>query len=167
MSFTKMVKSVKKRSGNIKILIMGLDNAGKSTVLGAYLRAEIAPAPTFGYKIFTVPRGPHTLSILDIGGQAPFRKYWKNYFEGVDAAVFVVDCTDGRSVSGCLSEICGLGVPVAVFCNKSDLNPEFEPPGELAADRRLRCFKTSATEGRGIDDGFSWVIEKAMGRTKD
>ena len=161
MSFTKMVKTVKKRSQSIKILVVGLDNAGKSTVLGSYLGTEAVPAPTFGYKIFTVPRGAHTLDILDIGGQTSFRRYWRSYFENVDAAVLVIDCSDSRPVGGYLSEICELDVPVAVFCNKVDLNPGFEPPSELTKDHRFRCFKTSAIENSGIDEGFSWLIERA------
>ena len=87
MSFTKMVKTAKKHCNSIKILIMGLDNAGKSTILGSYLDIKMTPVPTFGYKIFTASHGTHTLNILDIGGQISFKKYWKNYFEDVDAAI--------------------------------------------------------------------------------
>lgn len=92
MSFTKLTNG-EKSSKDIKILVLGLDNAGKSTLIGTYLNNKTIEPPTFGYKILTKQHGDYSLNILDIGGQRILKKYWNNYFEGTDAIAFVVDCT--------------------------------------------------------------------------
>lgn len=147
-----MVKSIKKEMNNFKIIIIGLDNAGKSTILSKYLGISQLPPPTFGYKvhskIHSTPDGDFDITFLDIGGQASFKKYWNNYFESTDAAIFIIDSTDSRPISEYFNEIMGLctlsEIPVAIFCNKSDLNTNFSMPEIIknSSDNiKIKCFK--------------------------
>lgn len=163
MSFAKMVKTVKKNFNNIKILVLGLDNAGKTTILSRYMGESVVSAPTFGYKILTKREDGCTLNILDVGGQTLFKKYWSNYFESVDGIVFVIDCSDARPVAGYLAEISELDVPVALFCNKYDLNPTFQLEAEIPLPC-FRCFMTSAVQNTGIAEGFDWIIGESVTR---
>lgn len=168
MSFAKMVRTVKKNCNSVKVLVFGLDNAGKTTLLNRYLGIAAVAAPTFGYKIFTKPFGNYTLHIYDIGGQTSFKKYWNNYFEDADAIVYVIDSSDSRPIAEYLHEICGMDVPIAVFCNKIDVNPGFSTAllEEASSCKSFKCFKTSAVDGTGVLDGFNWVVQEAAAGLK-
>ncbi|ELA41701.1 small GTP-binding protein domain protein [Vittaforma corneae ATCC 50505] len=100
MTFQKIVDYIKKKQKNLKILVMGLDNAGKTAIINSYFKLRLDSAPTFGYKIHSILYKDYKLNIVDIGGQYCFREYWSNYFERTDGILFIIDCTDvGTAVS--------------------------------------------------------------------
>lgn len=88
------------------MLLLGLDNAGKSTLLSQvktlYLpRPEGAPAPNPGKTVPTVGQNVATISlpdmylkIWDVGGQISMRGLWQSYYTSCHAIVFVVDSAD-------------------------------------------------------------------------
>ncbi|KAI4290786.1 ADP-ribosylation factor-like protein 2 [Pancytospora philotis] len=157
MPFARVVRSAQRARKNVKILVLGLDNAGKTTVLRRYLQRELAAAPTFGYNVHTVQREDCVITLVDVGGQSQFREYWGNYAADASAVVFVLDCTDTRSISEYLRDALRLQLPVVVFCNKCDLDPSFEP-AFLESLPVSRVFLTSAASGCGINEGFEWVL---------
>ena len=72
----------------IRILILGLDNAGKTTILRKFSGEDIDKIePTLGFNIKTLCHGDYTLNIWDVGGQRTIRAYWRNYFESTDGLV--------------------------------------------------------------------------------
>ena len=73
------------------------------------------------------------------------RQYWKEYFNGVNALVFVVDAADEKRLDEvavqlniCVTNPKLAGVPILVFCNKSDLDTAL-PPNQIA--QRLTLTK--------------------------
>jgi ADP-ribosylation factor-like protein 3 len=83
----------KQPSRELRILILGLDNAGKTTVLRvlASEQDEIKnTTPTQGFNVKSVHSQGFKLNIWDIGGQRTIRPYWKHYFEGTDVLVCCV-----------------------------------------------------------------------------
>ncbi|KAI5185719.1 ADP-ribosylation factor-like protein 2 [Nematocida homosporus] len=96
MNLTVLVKRILKQERRIKVIILGLDNAGKTTLLRAYLGEEISHiSPTFGYQIITkhvkIKGEECILEILDMGGQSSIRAYWDTYYAGADGVIFVYD----------------------------------------------------------------------------
>lgn len=166
MSFSKMVKCINNGSKNIKILVMGLDNAGKTSVLSKYLNLDMIVAPTFGYKIYNKNTENYNMSILDIGGQSSFKRFWSNYFEKADGVVFIVDCSDHRSFTDYLDELLKLEIPTAVLFNKTDLNTSFDLENGILDSfneyKNVKCFKTSAVKGFGINEGFDWIVKSVL-----
>ncbi len=82
-NFVKWVK--KRREKNVTIIILGLDNAGKTTLLHG-LKNELPEAdviPTMGFSSSKLKSGPFTLQYFDVGGANNFRSVWKNYFAEV------------------------------------------------------------------------------------
>ena len=77
-----------------RILILGLDNAGKTSILSAYQEQshDTQRVPTIGLSIEEVYVKDYKLTFWDVGGQAT--KLWKHYFDSVDGLVFVIDSTD-------------------------------------------------------------------------
>ena len=84
------------------ILLLGLDNAGKTTLLSTikslYLPNHPAPAsttvPTVGQNVATIPLPDMYLKIWDVGGQHSLRKLWQSYYKSCHAIIFVVDSSD-------------------------------------------------------------------------
>ncbi|KAL2002074.1 hypothetical protein VTN02DRAFT_710 [Thermoascus thermophilus] len=88
------------------VLLLGLDNAGKTTLLSQikalYLppRPDGAPAnpgktvPTVGQNVATIPLPDMYLKIWDVGGQISMRGLWQSYYASCHAIIFVVDSAD-------------------------------------------------------------------------
>lgn len=81
----------KLRSGSdreLRILLVGLDNSGKTTILKQLASEEITQVtPTPGFNIKSISTDGFKLNVWDIGGQSKIRPYWKNYFENTDVLV--------------------------------------------------------------------------------
>lgn len=75
--------------------MLGLDNAGKTTILKKLSEEEISQIkPTQGFNIKSLSQDGFKLNMWDIGGQKAIRPYWKNYFDRTNGIVFVVDSSD-------------------------------------------------------------------------
>jgi len=83
-------------------LILGLDNAGKTTILKKFMGEDTSEiAPTLGFNIQTVEYDSFKLNIWDVGGQTTIRSYWRNYFEATDGLIWVVDSSDKMRLETC------------------------------------------------------------------
>lgn len=83
----------------MRILLLGLDNAGKTTILKTLSNEEINNIkPTLGFNIKNISHEGCKLSVWDVGGQKALREYWENYFEGTDVLVYVIDSSDTKRI---------------------------------------------------------------------
>lgn len=83
-----MRKLKAKPNEEIRILTLGLDNAGKTTILKSLASEEIDQiTPTRGFNVKSVQTQGFKLNVWDIGGQRNIRPYWRNYFENTDVLV--------------------------------------------------------------------------------
>ena len=79
----------------LRILLLGLDNAGKTTLLKQLAAEETKNiTPTQGFNIKSVQSDGFKLNVWDIGGQRKIRPYWRNYFENTDVLIYVIDSAD-------------------------------------------------------------------------
>jgi len=84
------------------VLLLGLDNAGKTTLheqIKAIFNATHNPkvgrtVPTVGQNVSTVTLPDMYLKIWDVGGQHSLRSLWQSYYTSCHAIVFVIDSTD-------------------------------------------------------------------------
>ena len=82
---------------NIVLLMLGLDNAGK-TCTAKMLVGETLDnvAPTIGFsKVSTKYKG-FNVTIYDLGGSKSFRGIWPKYYHEVHGFIFVVDAADNQ-----------------------------------------------------------------------
>lgn len=83
------------------ILLLGLDNAGKTTLLEQIKslynpdhNPRLNTVPTVGQNVSLVDLGECYLKVWDVGGQHTLRGLWQNYYSSCHAIVFVIDSTD-------------------------------------------------------------------------
>lgn len=84
-NFYKWMKQ--KREKSITIIVLGLDNAGKSTLLYG-LKNELPKGevtPTIGFTPSKLVSGKYTIQYFDIGGARNFRNVWKSYYAEVSS----------------------------------------------------------------------------------
>ena len=110
--------------------VLGLDNAGKTTILRALAHEEIHTVqPTQGFNVKTLQVANFKFNVWDLGGQQAIREHWRNYYNDLDCIIYVVDSSDNRRMeSECGEELQKLleddklaGVPILIFANKQDL----------------------------------------------
>jgi len=130
-----MLRKLKKSTKELRVLMLGLDNSGKTSILKKLSDEEISHImPTQGFNIKSLQQEGFKLNVWDIGGQKAIRPYWRNYFDGTDAMIYVIDSADKRRLEECTLELNDLlqeeklsGVPVLIMANKQDLASALTP----------------------------------------
>jgi len=160
---------------NAKISVLGLDRAGKTTMLqrlktGRWIHNT---TPTIGMNAETIQIGDVTFSAWDLGGQLQFRRaLWEMYTKNSKGLIYVIDLSDparfpeSRNYLWRMLRMTHLkNIPLAIFANKVDLVDCTEE--DLAnfmginskMSRVLSIFKTSAFTGEGIHKGIYWLAD--------
>jgi GTP-binding protein SAR1 len=166
-----------------KILFLGLDNAGKTTLLRRLKDDRMVQHdPTLYAHAEELTLGNVRFKAYDLGGHQAARKAWKNYFPKVDGIIYLVDAADkGRFVEsrkeldGILSTVELAKVPVVILGNKID-KKEAASEEELRLalgvavqtnfglqkindldGRPVEVFMCSVAKKMGYAEGFRWL----------
>ncbi|XP_954821.1 ADP-ribosylation factor, putative [Theileria annulata] len=174
MGLLKVIRKTKLKDKEIRILILGLDNAGKTTILKSINNEDITKIePTVGFNIKSVKYNEYILNFWDVGGQESIRLFWRNYFENTDALIWVIDSVDTSRLNISKREIMKIlkndnmyKSTVLIFANKQDIKGSLTPKeinqmlelDKVINDRSYMIFGTSAVEGNGILTGIEWLI---------
>lgn len=126
MGLLDYLRKFKKPETEVRILILGLDNAGKTTILKNLCKEDVTHiTPTQGFNIKSLAYNSFKLNIWDVGGQKSIRPYWRNYFDTTNAMIYVIDSSDRRRMEETGIELQQLldedklsGVPLLIFANK-------------------------------------------------
>eukprot|EP00741_Cyanophora_paradoxa_P023250 tig00000254_g22457.t1 len=174
MGLLSLLKTLKKNEKEGRILVLGLDNAGKTTILKKLSSEDISHImPTQGFNVKSVQQDGFKLNMWDIGGQKTIRPYWRNYFERTDVLIYVIDSADRRRIEETGVELNQLleedklaGVPLLIFANKQDLlnamsadEISHELQLDQIRDRQWQIQACSAKSGEGLQDGLEWVMK--------
>ncbi|RKP19205.1 ADP ribosylation factor, partial [Rozella allomycis CSF55] len=174
-----VIKKNRMKEREIRILILGLDNSGKTTILKKLNNEPIdTVSPTLGFNIKTMEHLNYKLNIWDVGGQKSIRAYWRNYFEQTDGLVWVVDSMDERRLLDCKNELSQLlqeerlfGVSLLIMANKQDI-PGAMVPDKIQNALDLQSIKThswfltpcSAFTGNNLENGMDWIVKDIASR---
>ena len=80
-----------------RLLMLGLDAAGKTTILYKMkLNETVNTIPTIGFNVETLQYKNLEFNCWDIGGQFKLRNLWRHYFENTQGLIFVVDSNDAE-----------------------------------------------------------------------
>jgi len=157
----------------IRILILGLDNAGKTTLLYRLKIGEVVTTiPTIGFNVESVTYKTLNFNVWDLGGQTSIRPYWRCYYANTAAVVFVIDSTDLERLETAAGELRAMlqeeelrDAALLVFANKQD-QPGAKGAGEISEalklaelkDRNWSIMACSAIDGRGVNEGMDWLV---------
>lgn len=164
----------------LHITILGLDSAGKTTILYRLQFNEfVNTVPTKGFnaekvKVALGCPGTVTFHFWDVGGQEKLRPLWKSYTRCTDGIVFVVDSVDAERMDEAKTELHKLarsmecqGVPMLIVANKQDLRnsmtlAEIEKMlalGELGASTPWHLQPSCAIIGDGLLEGLERLYD--------
>merc|ERR1712048_185461 len=112
-----------------RILMSGLDAAGKTTILYTLKLGQVVTTiPTIGFNVEVVEYNNISFTVWDIGGQDRIRKLWRHYYLGTHGVIFVVDSSDRERVEDAREELFKMlseeelrEAAVLVLANKQDL----------------------------------------------
>lgn len=159
---------------DVKGLMLGLDGAGKTTILYNLKLNELTHTiPTIGFNVETVSYRNLNLTIWDIGGQEKIRRLWRHYYENIDMLIYVVDANDIGRLDETRIELHSLAnedqlrdmKAILIYCNKLDL-PQSISCSEVANKLELHKLThkwyiqpTCALKNQGLYEGLQWLSD--------
>eukprot|EP01087_Luapelamoeba_hula_P019543 TRINITY_DN6482_c0_g1_i3.p1 TRINITY_DN6482_c0_g1~~TRINITY_DN6482_c0_g1_i3.p1 ORF type:complete len:526 (+),score=51.50 TRINITY_DN6482_c0_g1_i3:174-1751(+) len=155
----------------IRCLMLGLDAAGKTTVLYKLKLGEVVTTiPTIGFNVETVEYKKYHLTCWDVGGPDKIRPLFRHYYPNTQALIFVVDSNDRERIGEAAEILYDMarepelsGLIVLIFANKQDLpnamrNQEIiERLGLATLDQEWFIQASCATTGDGLYEGLDWL----------
>jgi len=161
----------------VKVIIVGLNNAGKTTTLyQLHLGEVVSTQPTIGSNVEEVRRGKVRFQCWDLGGQESLRKTWATYFTNTHAVLLVVDSTERDRINVVKKELKLLlehedlqRALILVLANKQDVRNAMTA-AELTAALELHNIKgrpwhiegACALTGAGLNEGLDWVAQQLV-----
>jgi len=163
----------------MRILMVGLDAAGKTTILYKLKLGEVVTTiPTIGFNVETVDYKNISFTVWDVGGQDKIRPLWRHYYQNTQGIIFVVDSNDrdridasSQEKNSCSEELQRMlaedelrDAVLLVFANKQDL-PQAMSVNEVTERLGLNAIRNRqwyiqaacATTGDGLYEGLDWL----------
>lgn len=170
-----------------RILVLGIDGAGKTTFINKieHPNQNIAVTPTEAYKVHDIKIKGVKFNVWDVAGKESTRSLWKHYFQqgGTDAIIWVVDSASSdeklaesqKCLSSAMMEPALSGVILFVLANKQDLK-EARSVEEITEKLNLKQFDgkrpwfikgISAHDGSGIQEAMDTLAKKIKEHYKE
>ncbi len=156
----------------MRILMLGLDAAGKTTILYKLkLNDNVSTIPTVGFNVECVTYKNVKFNVWDVGGQDKIRPLWRHYYTGTQGLIFVVDSADQDRLDEARQELFKIindremkNAVILIFANKQDQRDAIRPEQlqeklglNTLKDRTWYIQPCSATKGDGIYEGLIWL----------
>ena len=173
----------------VNIVLLGLENAGKTTLLRNVSGKEFAEAlTTIGMNIEMIKHKGLDFQAIDVGGQLHFREtLWQYYTTLAKGVIFVFDIfdrskfTEAKQWFEYISSRLSNRAVLMFLANKIDLKNEddtFLKTEEIIEmfgldnvfrypERSFRIWETSAKKGENVDNAISWMFNKIVDFIKE
>lgn len=133
----------------VSIIFLGIDNAGKTTLLNLLKDTQTATKPTSHPTSTNIQIGKMNASVYDLGGHTTARKIWNEYQFYSDGVVFIIDAMDeGRfelvreAYQSVMDQMVNnKKIPISVLVNKVDLVYEAYKGNAIDAQNYLEYVK--------------------------
>ncbi|XP_053208973.1 ADP-ribosylation factor-like protein 6 [Panonychus citri] len=184
--FTRLLSYLGLRKKEVNILVVGLDNSGKTTILNNFKKDEDKSqeiVATIGFNVESFSVNNLTFSAFDMSGQGRYRNLWEHYFKGVHAIVFVIDSSDSLRLVVAKDELDLMlkhdeisskpHLPILIFANKMDLRDALSSVRisqalglESLQERSWHIQASNALTGQGLQEGIQWLTEQLINQKK-
>lgn len=155
------------------ILVCGLDNAGKSTIINRILGEPSEPVPTVGFVPHLVKVSGKQVKFYDVGGGSRIRGIWRSYYAEVYGLIYVVDSTDvsriietQETLNAMLENEYLQDKPIIVFANKQDSNgaltsTQLSNKLNITNSRVniMDCSAINPVPDKNIKNGIAWIMK--------
>ncbi|CAK0898932.1 unnamed protein product, partial [Prorocentrum cordatum] len=161
----------------VRIVVVGLDNSGKTTVLNCLKpkKASLETVPTVGFSTEEFQKHGVNFCAFDMSGQSRYRNLWEHYYGDVEGIIVVVDATDSLRFVVAKDELQQMmgnpavsegRMPILFLCNKMDA-PGACPQTDIVealeleqiTDRPWAIFPTDALKGEGVEEATKWLVQ--------
>ncbi len=165
----------------MRILMVGLDAAGKTTILYKMKLGEVVNTiPTIGFNVETVEYKNISFNVWDVGGQDKIRLLWRHYYQNTQGLIFVVDSNDRDRIEENREELHKMlaeeelkDAVLLVYANKQDITGAMQPP-EMTDRLGLQTIRgrtwfmqgTCALKGDGLLEGLDWLSKHVTSASK-
>jgi small GTP-binding protein len=174
--FSKILDFFSRSRNNFKIIILGIQNAGKTTILYRLSIGQlIKTTPTIGSNVEEIAYNNIKLQAWDLGGQESTRSLWSVYYVNTDAIIYVIDThddnyDDSKTQFYKLLETDELkNAVILIYANKQDL-PGANNVSDIIQIYELDTIKDhiwhiqpcSAHTGEGLITGMKWLSDQLV-----
>ena len=173
----------------ISVLVVGLDNSGKTTLISRLQCAGSSfgenVTPTVGFTVEKLTKDNVEFTIFDMSGQSAYRGLWESYYSDIDGIIWVLDSTDRLRITiakceietiTCHESLKERRVPLLIYANKMDLHNSLSPVEcmqllnlDSLKENPWHIAASNALSGEGVDDGLKWlsgVIKNLRSQTR-
>ena len=179
--FSKILDFFSRSRNNFKIIILGIQNAGKTTILYRLSIGQLVKTtPTIGSNVEEISYNNVKLQAWDLGGQQSTRSIWDVYFLNTDAIIYVIDTHDETYDDSktqfykLLSNEALKNAVILIYANKQDL-PGAKKVAEIIQIYELDKIKDhiwhiqpcSAQTGEGLITGMKWLSDQLVFRSNN
>ncbi|NXF39071.1 ARL5A protein, partial [Nyctibius bracteatus] len=154
-----------------KVIIVGLDNAGKTTILYQFSMNEVVhTSPTIGSNVEEIVVNNTRFLMWDIGGQESLRSSWNTYYTNTEVRILFLGICGLRAAA---QFVLVLEIPdlkkagLLIFANKQDVK-ECMTVAEISQFLKLTSIKDHqwhiqaccALTGEGLCQGLEWMMSR-------
>ncbi|ELP86186.1 ADP-ribosylation factor, putative [Entamoeba invadens IP1] len=156
----------------MNVLMCGLDNAGKTSLL-LKMQGEdpksVGTKPTVGYLNPCFKYKTYEWLFWDVSGAAKFRGLWRSYYPNCRCVSFVIDLADSERTDEAIDALKNMlkdpeikDLPFLILLNKTDLKAHDKAIDEKIGlnetlSKRCKIFACSAYSGEGVFEGLDWL----------
>ncbi|ODV94613.1 hypothetical protein PACTADRAFT_34363 [Pachysolen tannophilus NRRL Y-2460] len=184
MGLISIIRKQKLKDKELRVLMLGLDNSGKTTIVKSLLGQDVKQvSPTMGFNIETVDYHDYIINIWDVGGQSSLRPFWFNYFEKTDSLIWVIDSLSLERLQEnfiefkkILIEDRLIGSNFLILLNKIDLIEDKAKIQQLITkiinllqleeikNHNWKVLPVSAFTGENLHNGIDWIVDEYKSR---
>jgi small GTP-binding protein len=174
---SKVFELFSRSTDNFKIVILGLQNAGKTTILYRLSIGQVVSTqPTIGSNVEEISHNNVKFQAWDLGGQESMRSVWDVYYINTDGIIYVIDSADTTNYEESKTQLLKIlqndelkNAILLIFANKQDLD-SVKQPDELVKIYGLDQIKNhlwhmqpcSAKTGEGLMAGLKWLSDQLI-----
>ncbi|XP_066152078.1 ADP-ribosylation factor-like protein 6 isoform X1 [Euwallacea fornicatus] len=180
--FQKLATFLGVRKKEVNVLVVGLNNSGKTTVVNSFKSEDDKVAdivPTVGFSVERFQNQNLAFTAFDMSGHGRYRDLWEHYYKDCHGIIFVIDSSDRLRLVVVKEELDLLlqhpdisrkKLPILFFTNKMDCKDALSSVKIAAAlglagldkimDKPWHISASNALTGEGLQEGVEWLTQQ-------